>query len=131
MTKKDPIRDRQNSYRIRLGKWGESIAAGFLVDKGYSLVMTNFRCPEGEIDLVMQKDDDLVFVEVKTRKNDEFGLPEDAVNDEKLDHLEAAVGYYLQLHPEFENNWRLDVISVLGSPSGKTPIINWFENVTG
>lgn len=117
--------------RIALGKWGESLAADYMVEKGYQLVVTNFRTPDGEIDLVVQKDGELVFVEVKTRRNVRFGMPEEAVNDEKIDHLESAVGHYLLLHPEFENNWRLDVISVIGTPTGKIPQIDWFENVTG
>ncbi len=122
---------RKENGRIALGKWGESLAAEFLVENGYTLVTTNYRTPDGEIDLVVTKDRELVFVEVKTRQNLAFGMPEEAVNDEKLDHLESAVGHYLLLHPEYENNWRLDVISVIGSPAGMKPQIDWFENVTG
>lgn len=131
MREKSPKLARVKNGRIELGKWGELLAAEYLVEKGYTLILTNYRTPDGEIDLVVQKDTELVFVEVKTRQSLTFGMPEEAVNDEKLDHLESAIGHYLLLHPEFENNWRLDVISVIGSPSGMKPQIDWFENVTG
>lgn len=131
MGEKIPKQARKNNGRIALGKWGESLAADYLVNKGFTLVTSNFRTPDGEIDLVVQKDGELVFVEVKTRRNVKYGNPEEAVNDEKLDHLESAAGHFLILHPEFENNWRLDVITVIGSPAGKKPQIDWFENVTG
>ena len=131
MRAKSPKLAHVKNGRIELGKWGELLAAEYLVAKGYTLILTNYRTPDGEIDLVVQKDTELVFVEVKTRQSLTFGMPEEAVNDEKLDHLESAIGHYLLLHPEFENNWRLDVISVIGSPSGKKPQIDWFENVTG
>ncbi len=131
MSEKTIKKVQKKDGRIALGRWGESLAAEYLVEKGYTLVTTNYRTPDGEIDLVVQKDKELVFVEVKTRQNLAFGAPEEAVNDEKLDHIEAAVGHYLLNHPEFENNWRLDVISVIGSPHSKKPQIDWFENVTG
>lgn len=114
-----------------LGHWGENVAANFLVKAGYEILEQNFRTREGEIDLIVKKDAELVFVEVKTRKNTEFSLPEDAINDEKLDHLEIAAAYYLEKHPEYDENWRLDVITVVGSLSGDPPQIDWFENVTG
>ena len=113
MDDKTPFMTRKKYERIALGKWGEALAADYLVDKGYTLLTTNFRTPDGEIDLVVQKDTELVFVEVKTRRNVKYGNPEEAVNDEKLDHLESAAGYFLLLHPEYENNWRLDVITVI------------------
>ncbi len=131
MREKSPKLARVKNGRIELGKWGELLAAEYLVEKGYTLILTNYRTPDGEIDLVVQKDAELVFVEVKTRQSLTFGMPEEAVNDEKLDHLESAIGHYLLQHQEFENNWRLDVISVIGSPSGMKPQIDWFENVTG
>lgn len=131
MCEKPKKQVRTKDGRIALGRWGELIAAEYLVEKGYTIVTTNYRTPDGEIDLVVTKDTEMVFVEVKTRQNLAFGVPEEAVNDEKLDHIEAAVGYFLLDHPEFENNWRLDVISVIGSPRGKKPQIDWFENVTG
>lgn len=121
----------KKTKRIELGKWGEGIALDYLLEKGFRLLNKNYRTPDGEIDLVMKKDDELVFVEVKTRKNTEFSLPEESISEEKLDHLEASAGWFLEKYPEYEKNWRLDVITVIGIPNGKNPQVDWFENVTG
>jgi putative endonuclease len=119
----------KNYSRIETGKWGEDIALEFLLKKGFDLVERNFRSPDGEIDLIVKKGLDLVFVEVKTRRSLEYGSPEEAVDSEKIDHIEAAAGWYLQQNPEYEENWHLDVISVMGSPGKTSPEIHWFENV--
>lgn len=120
---------RKNYQRIETGKWGEGIALEFLIGNGYLLVEKNFRSPDGEIDLIVMKGSELVFVEVKTRRTRDFGSPEEAVDDEKLEHLEGAAGWYIQQHPPFEDNWHLDVISVIGTPGSNAPEIEWFENV--
>lgn len=119
-----------NRYKQELGKWGEDTAMKFLEIRGFSVVSRNFRTPEGELDLVMTKGDQLVFVEVKTRKDTEFGLPEDAVTDEKIDHLMASAECFLQQNPRYGDNWRLDVISIIGTPRSSKPCIEWFENVS-
>lgn len=113
----------------QLGDWGEIIALDFLLGKGLSLISKNYRTPDGEIDLVMQQHQSLVFVEVKTRRCADAGFPEEAVTDEKLEHLAAAADWFLASKPQFEKDWRLDVIAVLGEPGNKTPQIEWFENV--
>jgi len=120
---------KDRSQRIKTGRWGETTALSFLASKGYSLLQRNFRSPDGEIDLVMVKDDELVFVEVKTRTTSDFGFPEEAVDDEKLEHIEAAAGWYLLEHAEYEDNWRFDVVAVTGKPGCAPPEINWFVNV--
>lgn len=119
----------KKTQRIETGKWGEDIALEFLLGKGYQLVERNFRSPDGEIDLIVMKGSELVFVEVKTRRNRDFGSPEEAVDDQKLEHLEGAAGWYIQQHAEFEDNWHLDVISVIGASGCTAPEIEWFENV--
>jgi putative endonuclease len=116
---------------ISLGKWGEDIALQFLLEHGLRVLERNVRTPDGELDIVVKNAEVLVFVEVKTRRNIRHSFPEEAVNEEKLDHLEAAAGWYLMEHPEFADNWRLDVVTVIGYPGGKPPQIDWFENVVG
>ncbi len=118
------------SQRIETGQWGESAALDFLLTKGYSLLERNFRSPDGEIDLVMKNGGELVFVEVKTRTSHAFGYPEEAVDDEKLDHIEAATSWYLMEHPEFEDNWRFEVVAVTGSPGCTSPQVDWFTNAS-
>jgi len=120
---------KEKSLRLEIGKWGESAALNYLEGEGYTLVQRNFRSPDGEIDLIMKKNDELVFVEVKTRTTLDFGFPEEAVDDHKLDHLEAAAGWFLVEHTEFEENWRLDVVAVTGKLGSSSPEIKWFVNV--
>ena len=121
---------KSNNSRQVLGRWGEGVAAEFLVARGLEILSKNFRTPDGEIDLIARKGDDLVFVEVKTRRNTLYSYPEEAINDEKIEHLESAAGWYLLQHPEYENNWRLDVVTVIGTPDTGEPRVDWFENVT-
>ena len=126
-----PDDNQQKNMNIAIGKWGEEIAAKFLEEHGFEVLNKNERTPDGEIDIIAKKGGELVFVEVKTRRNTRFSFPEEAVNDEKLDHLESAAGWYLTRYPEYEDNWRLDVITVIGDPFTNKPRIDWFENVTG
>ena len=132
--KKEPrnnkVDHKSNNSRQVLGRWGEGLAAEFLVARGLEILSKNFRTPDGEIDLIAKKGDDLVFVEVKTRRNTLYSYPEEAINDEKIEHLESAAGWYLLQHPEYENNWRLDVVTVIGTPDTGEPRVDWFENVT-
>jgi len=100
------------------------------MEKGFDLIERNFRTPEGEIDLIMNCKDQLVFVEVKTRKNSEYSLPEEAVTDEKIDHLTAAAEWFLENNPVYSDKWRIDVVSIIGNPASSTPQIDWFENVS-
>ena len=120
----------KNQYRQKLGKWGEDIALQFLVTMGCKPVTRNYRTPDGEIDLIMLKDETLLIVEVKTRKNEKFSLPEESITDEKVEHLATTAEWFLQENPQYSEDWRIDVITVVGSPGGPEPRINWFENVS-
>lgn len=94
------------------GDHGEKLAAGFLVNEGYEILETNFRYQKAEIDLIASKGDTLVFVEVKTRKNNAFGYPEEFVDEKKAEMVLSAAEFYI-----YENDWtgdiRFDVISIL------------------
>lgn len=120
----------KNRYRQKLGKWGEDIALQFLEDNGCKFVTRNFRTPDGEIDIIMLHGDTLLIVEVKTRKNEEFSFPEESITDEKVEHLLTAAEWFFQESPQYSEDWRIDVITVVGSPTGTEPSINWFENVS-
>ena len=117
-----------NNYRQRIGAWGERLAEKYLLDRGFELIERNYRTRYGEVDLVMRQADLLVFVEVKTRSNDTFGFPEDSVTPLKQEHLLLAAEQYLDDHPELPENWRVDVVAILGKPGATPPEIVWFEN---
>jgi len=105
--------------RQGLGRTGERLAAEELVRRGYRILEKNFRCSYGEIDLVAEDEHDLIFVEVKTRRGNAYGLPEDAVTFRKRQKLVQVASYYLDLHACSERSWRIDVVAVQLSQSGK------------
>lgn len=123
------VEKSRKTGRVRLGKWGENIACQFLVARGFECLEKNYRTPDGEIDLIVKKDSEIVFVEVKTRRNLDHGTPEESITDEKLEHIESSVGWYLDEHHLPDDNWRADVISVVGVPGGAEPRIEWFTDV--
>ena len=79
-----------STYRGGLGARGEDIAAAFLQAHGYTIQRRNYRCRYGEIDLVCTHDAVLVFCEVKLRRSNSFGMPEEAITPRKLARLALA-----------------------------------------
>ena len=114
-----------------LGRWGETQAIVFLSQKGYQIVEQNVRTPYGEIDIIVLKDDVLVFVEVKTRSTGLFGLPEASITWEKQEHMLNSAIAYLQEHPDWESDWRIDVIAIQRRKSGESQIIHFENAITG
>lgn len=116
------------SNRQALGRWGESRAAEYLSKRGYTIIDRNVCTSYGEIDLVTQQQNALVFVEVKTRSNDAYGPPEASVTARKREHLIASAQAYLQKLPNRDVEWRIDVIAIRKRKSEPTPEIIHFEN---
>lgn len=117
-----------STHSQRLGGWGERQAERYLVDKGYRVVERNVRTEYGEIDLVAQEGDVLVFVEVKTRSSSTYGYPEEAITEKKEAHLMESAQAYLQANPEGAQDWRIDVVAVRGRAGGQSIEITHFEN---
>ena len=118
-----------SNWKQSLGRWGEDIAANFLKMRGYTILAQNKHIGHAEVDVLAQKDDELVFVEVKTRSSSVYGQPEEAVDNRKLTHLiEAAQRYVIEEQSDLP--WRIDVIAITGNPNTNTePEIVWYENV--
>jgi putative endonuclease len=117
----------KDRYRQIIGAWGEDLAAEYLIKHGLKIIDRNYRTREGEIDLIAQEEDTLVFIEVKTRTNQDFGFPEESVTEEKLEHLHDAAEQYLTEHLEVAR-WRYDVIAILGKPEKSDTQIEWFQD---
>lgn len=101
--------------KIKRGQKGEAQAADYLVAQGYEVVARNFRHKRAEIDLIVKKENWLVFVEVKARSSVAFGHPEEFVDARKRTNILAAAAHYLE-----ETNWsghvRYDVVAVTWKP---------------
>ena len=102
-----------------LGQTGERLAAEELVRRGYHILERNFRCSYGEIDLIAEDEQDLIFVEVKTRRGNVYGLPEEAVTYRKRQKIVQVASYYLDIHACSERSWRIDVVAVQLSKGGR------------
>jgi putative endonuclease len=105
--------------RRRLGAFGERLAVAHLEAKGYRIHVRNYRCREGEIDIVAQDGETLVFVEVRTRRGDAMGGPAESVTAGKEARLVAAATAYVQSLPQPPADQRIDVVAVQLSPAGR------------
>ena len=98
--------------RKELGNLGEKIALNYLQKENYRILERNFYCRQGEIDIIAQKQKEIVFVEVKTRTNNSFGMPVEAVNDIKQRHIKQTANYFLYKNNLLEALVRFDVIEI-------------------
>ena len=105
-----------SDHRKRLGAWGEQLAVEHLKKLKYKIRETNFRCSYGEIDIVAEDKDCLVFVEVRTRTSSNLGTPEESITRVKQEKLISLAFAYIQEHDLLPRFWRIDVVAVqLGS----------------
>jgi len=107
--------------RITLGRLGEDLARERLKDLGYRILKTNYRCPLGEIDLVARDGDFLVFVEIKTRKNESLGQVKEAVTRRKQTQLSKVALAYMKSNNLWGSKARFDVVAI-GLIDGKREI---------
>ncbi len=112
------------SDKIKTGNKGEEVAAQHLVSKGYEIVARNYRYKHAEIDLIVKKGNMLVFVEVKTRRQNNFGAPESFVTAKKAAKVIEGAEYYI-----FSIDWlgpiRFDIVAVSGYSSD---LVEHFED---
>ena len=113
------------------GILGEKLAKDFLKKRGYRSLETNYRCPQGEIDIVAKHKDTLVFVEVRTKTSLQFGSPEESITLAKKERMRAAAAYYLQMHSNLPQLWRIDVVAIELSRAGELSRIELIENAVG
>ena len=114
--------------RQEVGKLGEKAARKFLKKRGYRIRETGFRCHHGEIDIIAQRKDYLVFVEVRTKSNLDFGTPEESITQSKKKKLIALALTYTSTHQDLPSLWRIDVVAIELDDKGKTKRIELIEN---
>lgn len=117
--------------RRETGILGEKLARDFLRKRGYRILEANYRCPEGEIDLIARHKDYLVFIEVRTKRSLEFGSPEESITAIKKERLRAVAAHYQQTHDNLPQLWRIDVVAVELDRRGKPSRIELIENAVG
>ena len=113
------------------GKLGEKLAAEFIRKQGYVILQTNYRCPEGEVDIVARQKDCLVFVEVRAKRGREFGSPEESITPAKMEKLRRVAAHYRQTHDDMPDSWRIDVVAVEIDRQDRPLRIELIENAVG
>jgi putative endonuclease len=110
-----------------VGAYGERVATRALSLIGMEILDRNWRCPDGELDIVARNSEVIVFCEVKTRRSRWFGEPIDAVDQSRVHRLRAAAAAWLAQHPRHRGELRFDVICVWPQRRGPARV----EHVVG
>ena len=111
------------------GKFGETLAKNFLIKKGYKIIFENFRTKFSEIDLIAEKNNKLIFIEVKYRTNKNFGLAEESINFSKIEKISNAAKIFINNFYRGKcKNFQIDVVAI---NNFDRLTINHYENITG
>ena len=110
-----------------LGKWGEDIASEYLIHTGYQIVERDWKSGRRDIDIIATDGKEVVFVEVKTRRNSLYSTPEEAVDYRKLQSLRLAINHYIH-YRHINSEVRFDIISIVGT-IGQEPKIDHIKGV--
>jgi len=113
------------------GIQGEKIARDFLKKRGYHILETNYRCPQGEIDIIARHKDYLAFIEVRTKRSLNFGSPEESITRTKKERLKTTALQYRQSHHNLPPLWRIDVVAIELDEKGKPSRIELIDNAVG
>jgi len=113
---------------LKTGKLGEETAAKFLEKKGYKIISRNFKTRYSEIDLIAREKNSLVFIEVRTRVGEEFGLPEETLNKEKKRRLKRAAEAFAAFN-KWKGSFRIDAVCVVLDENQKAARISRYENI--
>lgn len=117
--------------RRDVGILGEKLAQDFLKKRGYHILESNYRCPEGEIDIIARHKETLVFIEVRTKRSLQFGSPEESITPTKMEKLRAVAAHYRQTRNNLPSLWRIDVVAVEIGLKDKPLRIELIENAVG
>lgn len=117
--------------RSEVGAWGEAIAARHLEDKGYAVRDRNWRHDHGELDIVAERNSEIVFVEVCTRRSTAFGAPEEMITPRKRAKLIATAAAYLDAHALLDAQWQIDVIVIDLGPRNAVARLDHIEYAIG
>lgn len=116
------------SEHSQMGIWGEEVAMDYLRNNGYIILERDWHSGHRDIDIIARQNNTIVFVEVKTRRNTDFGTPEQAVDWKKRRHLRHAINHYVK-YKKIDNPIRFDIITVVGALGMPHPTIDHIEDV--
>lgn len=115
---------------VKIGNQGEDLACEYLRKQGYKILERNYRIRGGEIDIIAQDKEYLVFVEVKTRLSHDFGLPVEAITPWKIKYLLKTAQFYLLKIGWVDGPYRLDFLGVDFAEDKDEPQIELIKNIT-
>ncbi len=116
------------AVKSNIGKTGEALACRYLKRRGYEILERNYKTKIGEIDIVARDGRVLVFVEVKTRKSDHYGLPEEAINAKKIRKLTQLGELYIKHKRLYKSEARFDVVGILMDRGNGSNTIKLIKN---
>lgn len=115
-------------FNLQTGKIGEDIAQKYLKKQGYKILERNFKTKYAEIDLVARQKNELVFVEVRTKKGEAFGTPEESLNQRKLRKLWwNARGYTNKIR--WQGPYRIDAVCIVLNLDNSFVRLNHYQNI--
>lgn len=118
-----------NDSRQKLGDLGEEIAVNYLKKKGYKILERQYKSRYGEIDIIAEHKKTLVLVEVKTRRSENFGLPEEAVTERKLEKIISTGNIYQEKQKRQFESIQVDVVSIILDKDNKHQDLKHLTNV--
>ena len=113
---------------LQTGIWGEDMAAVYLREKGYAIIERDWHSGHRDIDIIARHGEFFVFVEVKTRRNTDFGDPVMAIDYRKRRNLQQAMNHFIK-YRHIDNPVRFDIITIVGTPGCANPLITHIEDV--
>lgn len=118
------------SYQKKVGNFGQKQAKDFLIKRGFQVVSENYCIRGGELDLIAIKDNEIVFVEVKTRTSDQFGNPEDSISRYQQKAINRTIRVFLHKKYLYRDYYpRFDIISVVIDKDSKKVFIKHFQDI--
>lgn len=118
-----------SSYNKNIGLIGENFANKYLAEKGFIILLKNFKTRFAEVDIIAKKNNKISFVEVKTRIGKNKGLPYESINRVKLRHVKAAAEYYLLINKIKDCKLSIDVVSIVLNADKSLNQLNFYEGV--
>ena len=113
--------------RVKLGRRGEDLAADALSKRGYEIVERNWRCRDGEVDIIASRSGTWSFFEVRTRRGKRFGAPEESISRAKEQRMVDVALAYLVGRGEKDPDWRIGFVAIEMDPAGRVLRVDVYD----